>query len=231
MLETLDDAAGFLAERKLLTRMHDSALPSLFGACHEAPGRPGGRGFDLWPRTKWIWSFQLTLRPGTLLTKLHRGKSLYLSSEGARLVDPLVRRSIAAATGDDATFLAHLAEHGDSTLEDMELEVGWDRPRLKRVRDRLQRVGAVVGHGLVFEDETTWHFAPLRRWDQVFEEVVNVDDPYAELVVAAVRAAVLTPEAEVSKWFSWPVPDGAVDGLLASGRLVRPAPGWLAVAG
>ena len=231
MLETLDDAAGFLADRKLLTRMPDSALPSLFGACHEAPGRAGGRGFDLWPRTKWIWSFQLTLRPGALLTKLHRGKSLYLSSEGARFFDPLVRSSIAAATDDDATFLAHLAEHGDSTLEDMELELGWDRSRLKRVRDRLQRVGAVVGHGLIFEDETTWHFAPVRRWDQVFEEVVDVDDPYAELVVAAVRAAVLTPEDEVSKWFSWPVPDGVVEGLVTSGRLVRPAPGWLAVAG
>ena len=230
MLETLDDAADFLAERKMLTRMPDSALPSLFGACHEAPGRPGGRGFDLWPRTKWIWSFQLTLRPRTLLTKLHRGKTLYLSSDGARLFDPLVRSSIAAATGDDAAFLAHLAEHGDSTLDDMELELGWDRPRLKRVRDRLQRFGAVVGHGLVFEDETTWHFAPLRRWDQVFEEVVNVDDPYAELVVAAVRAAVLTPEDEVAKWFSWPVPDGVVEGLVASGRLVRPAPGWLAAA-
>ncbi len=230
MLETLDDAADFLAERKLLTRMPDSALPSLFGACHEAPGRAGGRGFDLWPRTKWIWSFQLTLRPGTLLTKLHRGRSLYLSSDGARIFDPLVRSSIAAASGDDATFLAHLAEHGDSTLDDMELELGWDRPRLKRVRDRLQRVGAVVGHGLVFEDETTWHFAPLRRWDQVFEEVVHVDDPYAELVAAAVRAAVLTRDDEVSKWFSWPVPDGVVDGLVASGRLVRPAPGWLAPA-
>ena len=104
-------------------------------------------------------------------------------------------------------------------------------PKLKRVRDRLQRVGAVVGHGLVFEDETTWHFAPLRRWDQVFDEVVKVNDPYAELVVTAVRAAVLTREDEVSKWFSWPVPDGVVEGLVSNGRLVRPAPGWLAVAG
>lgn len=214
----------------MLTRMPDSALPSLFGACHEAPGRSGGRGFDLWPRTKWIWSFQLTLRAGTLLTKLHRGKSLYLSSEGARFFDPLVRQSIAAATGDDAAFLDHLAEHGDSTLDDMELELGWDRIRLKSVRDRLQRVGAVVGEGLVFENETTWHFAPLRRWDQVFQEVVEVDDPYAELVTAALAAAVIAPEGDVSKWFSWSVPVGVVEGLVASRRLVRPAPGWLAVA-
>ena len=208
--------------------MPDSALPSLFGACHESPGRPGGRGFDLWPRTKWIWSFQLTQRPGTMLTKLHRGKSLYLSAEGARLFDPLVRQSIADATGDDATFLAHLAKHGDSMLDDMEVELGWDRNRLKRVRDRLQRVGAIVGHGLVFEDVTTWHFAPLRRWDQVFTNTLVVAEPHAELVEAAVHSAVLAPEAEVSKWFSWPIPAGVVDSVVASGRLVRPAPGWIA---
>lgn len=215
----------------MLTRMPDSALPSLFGACHESPARPGGRGFDLWPRTKWIWSFQLTLRPGTLLTKLHRGKSLYLSAEGARLFDPLIRESIALATGDDAAFLDHLGVHGDSTLDDMELELGWDRSRLKRVRDRLQRIGAVIGDGLVFEDETTWHFAPLRRWDRVFTTPVAFEGHYAELVMAAVRAAVLAPEAEVSKWFSRPIPAGVVDGLVATGRLVRPAPGWLAADG
>jgi hypothetical protein len=111
-LKTLDEAAGFLAERGLLTRMPDSALPSLFGACHEEPGRAGGRGFDLWPRTKWIWSFQLTQKPETVLTKLHRGKSLYLSVEAARLFDPLVRKSIAEATGDDARFLPPLSNHG-----------------------------------------------------------------------------------------------------------------------
>src|SRR5690349_13388877 len=173
-LKTLDEAADFLAERGLLTRMPDSSLPSLFGACHEAPGRAGGRGFDLWPRTKWIWSFQLTLQPGVLLTKLHQGKSLYLTMESARLFDPLVRQSIANATDDEARFLDHLAKHGESTLDDLELELGWDRKRAKRVRDRLQRVGAVIGHGLVFEDESTWHFGPLRRWDQAVRKTSAV---------------------------------------------------------
>jgi hypothetical protein len=56
-LDSLEEAAEFLADRGLLTRLPDSALPSLFGACHESPGRAGGQGFDLWPRTKWIWSF------------------------------------------------------------------------------------------------------------------------------------------------------------------------------
>ncbi len=33
-LETLDDAEDFLRDRGLLTRTSDSALPSLFEACH-----------------------------------------------------------------------------------------------------------------------------------------------------------------------------------------------------
>jgi|SRR5712692_2046331 len=229
-LRSLDEAAAFLEDRGLLTRMPDSALPSLFGACHESPGRAGGRGFELWPRTKWIWSFQLSQRPGTLLTKLHRGKSLYLTTETARLFDPLVRQSIAAATGDEAGLLAHLAKHYESTLEDLEMELGWDRKRTKRVRDRLQRVAAVLGDALVFEDESTWHFAPLRRWDHVFGKPAAAVQPYEALVIAAMRAAVLAPEGDLRNWFSWPIPSGTVEKLVADGRLVRPALGWLAIA-
>ena len=36
-LETLDEAEAFLRDRGLLTRTADSALPSLFEACHEEP--------------------------------------------------------------------------------------------------------------------------------------------------------------------------------------------------
>jgi hypothetical protein len=50
-------------------------------------------------------------------------------------------------------------------------------------------------------------------------------------VVACVRAAVLAPETEPARWFSWkPRPDTAlVDRLVEDGRLVRPAPGWVGV--
>jgi hypothetical protein len=228
-LHSLDEAAAFLAGRGLLTRMPDSALPSLFGACHEPPGRAGGRGFDLWPRTKWIWSFQLGLRPGTVLTKLHRGKTLYLTAETARLFDPLVRQSITAAMGDEATLLAHLAKHGESTLDDLEVELAWDRRRLKRARDKMQRVGAVLGEGLIFEDVSTWHFAPLRRWDDVVDKPPADPHPHDAVVMAAMRAAVLAPEGDLRNWFSWPIPPETVERLVAEHRLTRPAPGWLAV--
>ena len=36
-LQTLDEAEDFAHDRALLTRTADSALPSLFEACHEEP--------------------------------------------------------------------------------------------------------------------------------------------------------------------------------------------------
>lgn len=228
-LDNVDEAAAFLADRGMLTRMPDCALPSLFAACHEEPARAGGRGFDLWPRTKWIFSFQLTQQRGTVLTKLHRGKSLYLSVDTAPAFDPLVRRAMSEASGDEATLLDHLAKHGPSIPDDIQLELGWDRRRLKQVRVRLEGVGAVLSEGLVFEDSTTWHFAPMQRWDQVIDPSPAVADPFAAVVLAGVRAAVIAPEANIQSWFTWQIPTRTVDQLVQDGRLVRPAPGYLAL--
>jgi hypothetical protein len=72
-------------------RNSDCSLPSLFGACHEEPYRPGAGGFGEWPRTKWSWSFELAERPGVVAPKIHKGKTLYLAPETVRLADPIVR--------------------------------------------------------------------------------------------------------------------------------------------
>jgi hypothetical protein len=229
-LKDLRDAAAFLDDRGLLTRMSDCSLPSLFAACHEAVSRPGGRGFDLWPKTRWIWSFQLTLDGRALLTKLHRGKSLYFSAKTARLFDPLVRQAMDAASGDDARLLDHLGRHGPSMAEDVQLELGWDGKRLKSARNRLERVGAVVSDGLVFDEAGDWHFAPMRRWDHVVHTLASSSDPIADIVVAGMRAAVVAPESDVRSWFSWPVPAATIDRLVDDGQLVRPARGQLAIA-
>ena len=229
-LNDIEEAAAFLADRGMLTRFPDCALPSLFGACHEVPGRAGGRGFDLWPKTKWIFSFQLSQHQGTVLTKIHRGKSLYLSLDSARSFDGLVRDSIEGATGDEAALLDYLGRQGPSTAEDMELELQWPRERLKRARTRLEKVGAVISDGLVFEDASTWHFAPLRRWDQVVKPSKRSEDAFADVVLAGMKAAVIAPESDLKSWFTWPVPDFTVDRLVEEGRLVRPAPGLVALA-
>ena len=51
-----------------------------------------------------------------------------------------------------------------------------------------------------------------------------------ELVIAAVRAAVVAPETEiVRKWFSWRwlFDDHLVERLVSEGRLERIEPGWV----
>jgi hypothetical protein len=230
-LTTLDEARAFLQDRGILTRMPDCSLPSLFGACHEEAADPSGRGFDLWPKTKWIWSFQLTAGSPAVLTKVHRGKSLYLSPAAARVFDPLVRQAIAQADGDDARLLDHLGRRGPSMNEDVELELGWDGKRLKAARNRLERLGAIVSDGLVFESSASWYFAPMRRWDRVVTEGAASEDPYGDIVVAGVKAAVVAPEVDIARWFSWAIPTDTVDRLIDSGRLLRPATGLIATAG
>jgi hypothetical protein len=100
-LATLEEAELFLVERGMLTLTSCSALPSLFGATHEEPFAPGQPGFGAYPKTKWWWGGALGQLPRVVPTKLHRGKSLYLSQRTAALVDPLCRRELAAAAAGE----------------------------------------------------------------------------------------------------------------------------------
>ena len=93
-LQTLDEAETFLHDRGLLTRNPSLSLPSLFGACHEEPYKPGSGGFGEWPSTKWPWSFELARRPGVVAPKIHLGKTLYLSPAAATLADPIIRAEL-----------------------------------------------------------------------------------------------------------------------------------------
>ena len=152
-LATLEEAEAFLLERGLLTLTPDCALPSLFGACHEEPYAPGARGFGTWPRTKWPWHAALAARPGVLLVKLHRGKSLYLSPALVAIVDPLCREALARAEqgdsgADAAHLLKHLAASGPTLAEDVLEQLGWERARLRALRDQLERLGMVVSRSV-----------------------------------------------------------------------------------
>ena len=75
------------------------------------------------------------------------------------------------------------------------------------------------------------HTSELARWDQVWTKPwkANEEQALAELALVGVRAAVLTHQDEVGKWFTWPVEWPIIAGLIQQGRLVRPGPGWLAV--
>jgi hypothetical protein len=135
-LESLDDAEEFLLDRGLLTRTADSALPSLFAACHEEPYAPSSPGFGQWPRTKYPWFGELGAR-GYAILSVHRGKNLLVSPEVARLLDPLCRAELERHANDP--LLRHLAEAGPSELEDAQVELGLAPKELKRLRTPLER--------------------------------------------------------------------------------------------
>lgn len=224
-LRSRDEAEAFLLDRGLLTRTADSALPSLFGACHEEPYAPDKPGFGQWPRTKYPWFGELGARRYAILA-IHRGKSLLVAPETARLLDPLCRAELERR--EDDPLLRHLAEAGPSELDDLQLELGLGPSELKRLRAPLERCGAVIARSIVYEDPHR-HTSELARWDQRFPEPAE-DGGLAELVVAGVRAAVVAPERELPRWFPW-WEDGLAERLISEGRLLRPEDGWVSAAG
>jgi hypothetical protein len=220
-LASLDEAEAFLLDRGLLTRTPDSALPSLFEACHEEPYAPGKPGFGRWPRTKYPWFGEVGAR-GYPTLAIHGGKSLLVTGETARLLDPLCRAELERRAGDP--LLRHLEAAGPSELEDVQLELGLAPKELRRLRAPLERCGAVVARSVVYE-EPHRHTSVLARWDQLVPE--SSGGGLAGLLLVSVRAAVLAPEAELRRWFPW-WEEGLVEQLAEEGRLTRPAAGWVA---
>jgi hypothetical protein len=220
-LRMLDEAEAFLRDRGLLTRTADSALPSLYEACHEDPYAPGRGGFGEWPATKWPWFGELADHEGVYPLKVHRGKSLLVTSETAALLDPICRAEIErmSQAPEWALVLDHLAAAGPSELDDLKTELGLKPKELKAILFPLELCGVVVRRG-----------GALERWDQVFPAAPRKTGGLEELLVTSVRAAVVAPEQEVGRWFSWRwlFSPELVDRLVSAGRLERPEPGWLA---
>jgi hypothetical protein len=226
-LETLDEAEEFLRGRGLLTRTVDSALPSLFEACHEEPYARASPGFGQWPATKFPWFGQLGAR-GYLILAVHRGKSLLVTDEIAALLDPICRAELARmeeAEADWQRLLRHLADAGPSELEDLQTELDVTPKELKSLRSPLERCGAIVARSIVYEDPHR-HTSLLARWDQAHAEPGTTTDPrqaLGDLVCAGVRAAVVVPDREPARWFSWRWywDDELVDELVDAGRIFR----------
>lgn len=229
-LQSIDEAEAFLRDRGLLTRTADSSLPSLYEACHEEEYKPGSGGFGAWPRTKWPWFGHLAER-GYLVVAVHRGKNVLVTNEVAALLDPICRAEIErtrAAAPDWDRLLDHLASAGPSSLEDLRVELDLKPKELKDARSPLERCGAIVSRSLaVTGGEGHTHSSVLARWDHVFsgsgDVGVDLHQAFQELLVAGVRAAVVAPEAELKRWFSWQWywDDSLVDDLVREGRLRR----------
>jgi hypothetical protein len=232
-LESPQEALEFLRDRHLLTRTPDSALPSFFEACHEEPYAAGGKGFGSWPATKYPWYFELAEQPDVHELKIHNGKSILLTDESLGLVDSICRSELARMEdeADWARVLSHLAAAGPSTLADLQTELDLKPKELKSLRAPLERCGAVVSRNLRIKlpEGGHAHTSELVRYDQAYPEPRG-EGGIEELVIAAVRAAVVAPEPEVfRKWFSWRwlFDDNLVERLVSEGRLERIEPGWV----
>ena len=226
-LQTLEEAEEFLLDRGLLTRTSDCSLPSLFEACHEEPYARASPGFGQWPATKFPWFGELGTR-GHLIAAVHRGKSLLVTDATADLLDPICRAELERMEAADegwGRLLRHLADAGPSELEDLQTELALSSKELKSLRSPLRRCGAIVARPLVYEQPHR-HTSAIFRWDQAHPDSTGAGDPreaLGDLVCAGVRAAVVAPEPELVRWFSWRWywDDGLVDGLVRAGRLVR----------
>ena len=238
-LESLDEADAFLRGRGLLTRTPDSALPSLYEAGQEDPYQPGSPGFATWPATKWPWFGELGER-GYLVVAVHRGKNLLVTSDVARLLDPICRAEIERMRAADpgwARLLDHLADAGPSSVDDLRTELGLTRQALRSLRAPLEQSGAIVSRSLrVTAGEAHQHTSELARWDQAYPGTGEAGaDPrraLQDLVAAGVRAAVVSPERELRRWFSWPWywADSLVGELVGNARLRR-VDGYVTAAG
>lgn len=235
-LDTLKDAEDFLHERGLLTLTSCCSLPSLFGACHEEPYKPDSRGFGRYPKTRWWWGDALGENEGITATKLHQGKSLYLSPRIRQLVDPLCRRELAraeeGAQGAQARrMVSHLESAGPSTTDDLKTELDLTTRDFQKVRRGLEARGAILSHSITVETERSSHrhTSVIVRWDQSIETpratrkvaTPRIDDIMADLMVAAVTAAILIPERQARQAFTWTASRETVERCLADGKILR----------
>jgi hypothetical protein len=229
-LGTLAEAEAFLRDRGLLTRTADCALPSLYEACHEDPYKPGSPGFATWPATKWPWFGELG-EHGYLIAAVHRGKNLLMTGELADLLDPICRAEITRMRAADPGWrrlLDHLAEAGPASIDDLRVELRLKRQELNALRAPLERCGAIISRSLqVTAGEGHQHSSELIRWDQAHPipgaSRAGPREALADLTAFAVGAAVVAPEPELRRWFSWQWywTDGLIDGLIRDGRLRR----------
>jgi hypothetical protein len=238
-LGSIDEAGEFLRDRGMLTRTADCALPSLFEACHEEPYQVGGRGFAGWPATKWSWAGELAERDDVHLLQIHRAKTILVSDEVLTLVDPICRSELARMERADpgwGRLLGHLADTGPALTEDIELELSLKHKELRSLRSPLQRCGAVVSYQVLepaAHGAGHLHRSVLARWDQAYPVPAPGPVDLVALLGAGLRAAVVAPERDLIRWFSWRwlLAADYADRLIDEGRAVRPAAGWLAAPG
>jgi hypothetical protein len=154
----------------------------------------------------------------------------------AALLDPICRAETDRMRAADPSWrrlLDHLAMAGPSDIESLRLELRLKRQELKALRSPLERCGVIVSRSVAMTSERGdghTHASELSLWAQAYPDgavpLAEPADPtsaLADLLVAAVKGAVLAPESELRRWFSWSWywTPALVDDLIRDARLRR----------
>lgn len=232
-LGSIDEAEAFLRDRRILTQTRDSSLPSLAEAVHDGAGAAGSPGAAA-PISARSFGAALAARPHIQSLKALRGRVVLLSAEGAATFDPLCRDALERAEdgelGEHAALLVRrLKVSGPRPADDLRADLDLATKDFRVARERLEAEGAIVSRPAPAADGAL-RPSTLLRWDQSFTHRRKAPVAVAldEVVLLGIRAAVVVQEDEPRSWFAWPVPRDTIRRLLETGRLVRPAAGWVA---
>lgn len=228
-LKTLNLAREFLFDRGMLTLTADSTLPSLFGACHEAPYAPGRGGFAEWPRTKWWWGGALANMKCVYPTNIRKGKGLYLSTHTAFIIDPLCMEELVKAEDglygrDSMELVKYLDKEGPTLIDKIKADLRIKPTALKTIRKKLEPFGIVNARGVTIEsNDKHRHTSRLYRWDQFFPKrsKKSPDNALEELIIAGIKACVIVPKNEACGWFSWKLSSELINHLMESKKIIQ----------
>src|SRR5262249_1899556 len=127
-LSTIDEAEAWVRERGVVELTSCCSLPSLHVAVHEPPYKAGSRGFGLYPPTTWWWGGELATREGLHALKIHRGKTVLVTTAVAELADAPARAALSdadsGALGElEQRLVQHLARAGPGEVSDLRAEL------------------------------------------------------------------------------------------------------------
>lgn len=240
-LRSLEEAARFVEELGIVVLNPGSELPSLLGAVLGSGERPKGKGFqalnnpEAWKA--WEWFAQLDDRKSAVGCKIFRGQSTLVHKRLWPAVHRLALDRLEALR-DGRVFsktsravVDWLANHGpersDRVREAMGLASRAQGKELKKAKDEL------ASHGLLLLSEDTspehhTHAPILTLWTawapkEVAKkaERMSAVEARAEVLCAAMDAAVLASERAMQHWFRWDRLElaEAIEHLVAANRV------------
>lgn|GEM_PF-5463232 len=240
-LRSFEEAAKFVEEHGIVTLSPVSELPSLLGAVLGTDEKPKGKGFqalhnpEVWKA--WEWFTKLDDRKSAVGCKVLRGQSTlvhkrlwpYLHRLALERLEALGAGKLFTKTSREVVdWLAnHGPERSDRVREAMGLSSREQGKAFKKAKDELATYGLL----LLSEDTATephTHAPILTLWTAWAPkdvarraERLSVVEARAEVLCAALDAAVLAAEKAAQHWFRWDRIElaQAVEHLLSQNRL------------